>query len=87
MAGCVARSSALVASTAAGTTFSVLVLLDQGAAQLGLAGMPFAVAYGLGVGGRARRDRIAMLEERTRRLGEAAEATAARERERATCGA
>jgi signal transduction histidine kinase len=72
----------VLAATVAGTMFSVLVLLDQGPAQLGLAGMPFAVAYALGVGVRARRDRIAMLEERTRRLGEAAEATAARERER-----
>jgi signal transduction histidine kinase len=68
--------------TGVGVLVAVLVLLDQGPAALGIAALPFVVAYALGVGGRARRDRIAMLEERTRRLAEAHEATAARERER-----
>jgi signal transduction histidine kinase len=72
----------VVAGTAAGTLLSVLVLLDQGPASLALAALPFVVAYAIGVGARARRDRIAMLEERARRLGEAADAAAARERQR-----
>jgi signal transduction histidine kinase len=72
----------VMAATAAGLLLSVLLLLDQGAATLAIATLPFVVAYALGVGVRARRDRITMLEERTRRLAEAAAATAARERER-----
>ena len=68
--------------TAVGVLISVLVLLGQSAPTLGVAALPFVVAYALGVGVRARRDRIGMLEERTRRLAEAQEATAARERER-----
>ena len=39
-------------------------------------------AYALGTGARARRDRIAMLEERARRLAQAHDAAVARERER-----
>jgi signal transduction histidine kinase len=72
----------VVAVTGAATVVSVLVLLDYRISMLGLTALPFVVAYALGTGVRARRDRIAMLEERTRRLAEAAEATAARERER-----
>lgn len=72
----------VMAGTAAGVLVAVLVLLQQGPAMLGLAGLPFVVAYGLGLGGRARRDRIGRLEERTRRLAEAREATAAGERAR-----
>ena len=68
--------------TSVGVLVSVPILLGQGPATLGIAALPFVVAYALGVGVRARRDRIAMLEERTRRLAEAQEATAARERER-----
>jgi len=68
--------------TAVGVLVSVLVLLGQSAPTLGVAALPFVVAYALGVGVRARRDRIGMLEERTSRLAEAQEATAARERER-----
>ncbi|HEX5540251.1 MAG TPA: sensor histidine kinase [Micromonospora sp.] len=45
-------------------------------------GIAFVVAYALGTSARARRDRIAMLEERARRLTEEQEAAAARERER-----
>jgi signal transduction histidine kinase len=72
----------MMVSTGVGVPVAVLVLLDQGPAALGLAALPFVVAYGLGVGARARRDRIGMLEERTRRLAGAKESTAARERER-----
>jgi signal transduction histidine kinase len=72
----------VMAGTAVGVVFSVLVLLGQGPATLALAGLPFVVAYALGTGVRARRDRITMLEERTRRLADAQRATAARERER-----
>jgi signal transduction histidine kinase len=68
--------------TGAGVLVAVLALLGQGPATLGTAALPFVVAYALGVGVRARRDRIGMLEERTRRLAEAQAATAARERER-----
>jgi signal transduction histidine kinase len=49
---------------------------------IGVAALPFAGAYALGTAARARRDRIAMLEERARRLAEAHEAAAARERAR-----
>jgi signal transduction histidine kinase len=72
----------VLAATAAGLLVAVLVLLHQSAAMLGLAGLPFVVAYGLGVGGRARQDRIRLLEERGHRLAEAQEATAALERAR-----
>jgi len=72
----------VMACTGAGVVVSVLLLLGQSAPTLGIATLPFVVAYALGVGVRARRDRIAMLEERTRRLAEAHEVTAARERER-----
>lgn len=72
----------VMACTAVGVLVSVLLLLAQGPATLGIAALPFVVAYALGVGVRARRDRIAMLEERARRLAEAQEATAAGERAR-----
>jgi signal transduction histidine kinase len=72
----------VMATTGAGVVVSVLFLLGQGPALLGIAGLPFVVAYALGTGVRARRDRIGMLEERARRLAEAQEAIAARERER-----
>jgi signal transduction histidine kinase len=68
--------------TGVGVLVSVLILLGQGPATLGIAALPFVVAYALGVGVRARRDRIAMLEERARRFSDAQGATAARERER-----
>jgi signal transduction histidine kinase len=72
----------VMACTGLGILVAVLAVLGQGPATLGTAALPFVVAYALGVGVRARRDRIGMLEERTRRLAEAQEATAARERER-----
>ena len=72
----------VMACTAFGTLASVLFLLGQSPPALGIAALPFVVAYALGVGVRARRDRIGMLEERTHRLAQAQEATAVRERER-----
>ena len=72
----------VTASTAVGVILSVLLLLGQGPAALGIAALPFVAAYALGTGARARRDRIAMLEERAHRLAEAQQASAARERER-----
>ncbi|GLW63280.1 two-component sensor histidine kinase [Actinomadura rubrobrunea] len=51
-------------------------------AKLLVAAAPFVVAYAMGTSARARRDRIAMLEERARRLAEEQDAAAARERER-----
>jgi signal transduction histidine kinase len=68
--------------TAVGVVVSVLFLLGQSPAAMGIAAVPFVVAYAMGTGVRARRDRIAMLEERTRRLAEAQQATASRERQR-----
>ncbi len=69
----------------AGTAVGIVALtLTSGArpSLVGVAALPFAGAYALGTGARARRDRIAMLEERASRLAEAHEAAAARERAR-----
>jgi signal transduction histidine kinase len=71
-----------MSATAVGVAVSALVLLGREPAAMGIAGLPFVVAYALGAALRARRDRIAMLEERTRRLADAQEAVAIRERER-----
>jgi signal transduction histidine kinase len=68
--------------TAIGVVVSVVVVLGQGPATLATVGLPFVVAYAMGTGVRARRDRIAMLEERARRLAEEHEMTTALERER-----
>jgi len=67
--------------TVTGIIVSVLAL-GRGFSLVAITCLPFASAYALGTGARARRDRIAMLEERTRRLAQAHEAAAARERER-----
>jgi signal transduction histidine kinase len=68
--------------TGIGVLIAVLLLLRMGPATLTTAGLAFMVAYALGTGSRARRDRIAMLEERTVRLAQQREAAAVRERER-----
>lgn len=68
------------AVTAAGVVAVVVLVLGQGPAALATAALPFVVAYAMGTGVRARRDRMAMLEERTRRLAEEQRAQAARER-------
>ena len=68
-----------------GTVFGISIsILPIGGGVLDIAptGVWFVIAYALGTGARARRDRIAMLEERERRLTEQQEAAAARERER-----
>jgi signal transduction histidine kinase len=70
-----------VLGTVVGITVSILVPHDEVLA-LGPVGIMFAVAYALGTGARARRDRIAMLEERARRHAEEQDAAATRERER-----
>jgi signal transduction histidine kinase len=70
-----------VLATAAGLV-GVTVSAGSSPSLIGVAALPFAAAYALGTGSRARRDRIAMLEERTSRLAEAHRAAAARERER-----
>jgi len=56
-----------VVGTAAGV---VALTLSSGSSPslIGIAALPFAGAYALGTGARARRDRIAMLEERTSRI-------------------
>jgi signal transduction histidine kinase len=69
-------------STGIGVVTTIVWVLGQGPATLGTAALPFVVAYALGTGVRARRDRITMLEERTRRLAEEREVAAVRERER-----
>jgi signal transduction histidine kinase len=70
-----------VAGTVVGITLSIVIPKDN-VLNLGVVGIAFAVAYALGTAARARRDRIAMLEERTRRLAGEQDAAATRERER-----
>jgi signal transduction histidine kinase len=70
-----------VAGTIVGITLSIMIPKDD-VLNLGVVGIAFAVAYALGTAARARRDRIAMLEERTRRLAGEQDAAATRERER-----
>ncbi|MEW2357216.1 histidine kinase [Spirillospora sp. NPDC029432] len=70
----------LAVGTAGGILASILP--DEKVLNLGLVGIAFTAAYALGTGARARRDRIAMLEERAARLAEEQDAAATRERER-----
>lgn len=70
-----------LAISAAGIAASILIPDDE-ALNLGIVGMIFAAAYALGTAARARRDRIAMLEERSLRLAREQESAATRERER-----
>jgi signal transduction histidine kinase len=72
---------ACIALTAGGVALS-LVVPREDAPSFGYVGLMFATAYALGVGVRARRDRIAFLEERTRRLTEGQAAAAGAERAR-----
>jgi signal transduction histidine kinase len=67
--------------TAAGIVVS-LAVPHEAAAAYGYTGMVFVSAWALGTGVRARRNRIALLEERTHRLAEEQLAAAARERSR-----
>ncbi|MFI5912159.1 sensor histidine kinase [Dactylosporangium sp. NPDC051541] len=68
-------------ATAAGVVFS-LVVPQENPPSFGYVGLMFVTAYALGAGVRGRRDRIAFLEERTRRLTEAQAAAATNERAR-----
>ncbi|KAB8187901.1 sensor histidine kinase [Microbispora catharanthi] len=61
---------------------SAAVLQHHQPLSYGPTAAAFVVAYALGTGARARRDRIAVLEERARRLAEEREVAAVRERER-----
>jgi signal transduction histidine kinase len=70
-----------VAGTVIGVAASIVIPGDE-LINLAPNAILFVVAYALGTSARARRDRIAMLEERTRRLAEEQDAAAARERER-----
>jgi signal transduction histidine kinase len=70
-----------VAGTIGGVTAS-LVIPREGVPVSAVVAAAFVAAYALGTSARARRDRIALLEERTRRLAESNAAAAARERER-----
>lgn len=72
----IALSTSVVCATA-----SILIPHDK-AINLGVLGITFGVAYVLGTGARARGDRIALLEERARRLAEEQGAAATRERQR-----
>ena len=76
-----AKRAMAIAGTVAGVTGSILIPGDE-YANLGVVGMAFAVAHALGTTARARRDRIAMLEERALRHAEEEQAAATRERER-----
>ena len=75
------RRLVAVAGTVLGITLSI-VIPKESVLNLGVVGIAFAVAYALGTAGRARRDRITMLEERTLRLAGEQDAAATRERER-----
>nr|WP_246400840.1 sensor histidine kinase [Jiangella mangrovi] len=70
-----------VAGTVVGVSVSILLPEDE-ALNIGVIGIFFAGAYALGVSARARRLRIAMLEERELRLTQQQETAATRERER-----
>lgn len=67
--------------TAIGVTVS-LVVPQERPPSFGYVGLTFVTAYALGTGVRARRDRIAFLEERTRRLTDEQAAAAGAERAR-----
>jgi signal transduction histidine kinase len=70
-----------VLGTVVGVSVSLL-LPDEEVLAFGPVAIMFTVAYALGTSARARRNRIAMLEERAQRLAEEQAATATRERER-----
>jgi hypothetical protein len=78
-----ARRLVGAAGTVVGITLSVVVP-EKNVLNLGVIGIAFAVAYALGTAARARRDRIAMLEERARRHAGEQDAAATRERGRCT---
>jgi signal transduction histidine kinase len=70
-----------VIGTAIGVVIS-LAVPEESIDSFGYVGIGFVTAYALGTGVRARRHRIDMLEERTRRLAEEQVAATARERSR-----
>ncbi|WP_433219849.1 sensor histidine kinase [Dactylosporangium sp. CS-047395] len=72
---------AAVVITTGGVVFS-LVMPQENPPSFGYVGLMFVTAYALGAGVRARRDRIAFLEERTLRLVEEQAAAAGNERAR-----
>ncbi|WFE28761.1 sensor histidine kinase [Solwaraspora sp. WMMD791] len=76
----VAARAVIVAATAAGVVFTQQVY-DKDPASILYSGGVFATAFALGIGARARRDRIALLEERALRHAEERAAVSARERE------
>ena len=72
----------VMVATGVGVGLVVFSVLGVAPSIVATAVLPFVVAYAMGTGALARRDRIAMLEERARRLAEEREAAAVRERER-----
>ena len=76
----VAHRAAVVALTATGLVVNQQ-LYDKEPTSLLYSGGVFATAFALGIGARAHRDRIALLEERALRHTEEQAAAAARERE------
>ena len=70
-----------VVATVVGVAIS-LTVPNETLDTFGYVGLTFVTAYALGAGVRARRDRITMLEERTRRLTEQQKAVTAQERSR-----
>jgi signal transduction histidine kinase len=69
-------------ATGVGVGLVLVEVLGAAPSIVATAVVPFVVAYAMGTGARARRDRIAMLEERAGRLVEERETAAVRERER-----
>ncbi|GAB7050562.1 sensor histidine kinase [Catenuloplanes indicus] len=76
-----AARAVLVAGTVAGLVFTQQTL-DKPVGSVLTSSSVFVAAFALGTGARARRDRIALLEERALRHAEERAAVAARERER-----
>lgn len=76
----VTARAVLVVLTAAGVVFNQQVY-DKDPGSILYSGGVFATAFALGIGARARRDRIALLEERALRHAEERAAAASRERE------
>ncbi|MCA2211741.1 sensor histidine kinase [Jidongwangia harbinensis] len=76
----VAARAVILAATAAGIVFNQQAY-DKDPGSILYTGGVFATAFALGIGARAHRDRIALLEERALRHAEERAAAAARERE------
>src|SRR4029453_18460358 len=72
----------VMVATGVGVGLVVFSVLGVAPSVVATAVLPLVGAFAMGTGAQARRDRIAMLEERAGRLAEEREAAAVRERER-----